>query len=83
MVGVCMTVLSIAKLIEGRTQQLLIIDELMAIDSLVFLLSAGLSYQSIKAQGLQDNFEKFADISFMAGLTLMAVAATVFAYELY
>jgi hypothetical protein len=82
MVGVCMTVLSIAKLIEGQ-RGLVIIDELMAFDGLVFLLSAGLSYQSIRSLKLQEKFETLADMVFMTGLILMTISAFIFAYEIY
>lgn len=84
MIGVCMTVLSIAKLLEEHTRRG-IIDELMAFDGLVFLFSAFFSYLSIRATNpaRQERLEKIADIAFMAGLTLMVLASFLFAYELH
>jgi hypothetical protein len=83
MVGVCMTVLSIAKLVEGQTEHPYIIDELMAFNSLMFLLSAGLSYLSIRNQRLHVKLERVADHLFMGGLTLMTISAFLFTYALY
>lgn len=82
MVGVCMTVLSIAKLLEERTRHG-IVDEMMAFDSLIFLLSAIFSYLSIRSHRQTARLEKIADLAFMAGLILMVGAAFVLAYELH
>lgn len=82
MVGVCMTVLSIVKLIE-RDHGLVVLDELMAFDSLIFLFSAGFSYQSIRSEKAQEKFESLADTLFMTGLVVMTASAFVFAYEIF
>lgn len=82
MVGVCMTVLSIAKLLEERTRHG-IVDEMMAFDSLIFLLSAIFSYLSIRSHRRTARLEKIADLAFMAGLIMMVGAAFVLAYELH
>jgi len=82
MVGVCMTVLSIAKLLEERTRHG-IVDEMMAFDSLIFLFSAIFSYLSIRSSHQTERLEKIADLAFMAGLMLMVATAFVLAYELH
>lgn len=84
MVGVCMTVISIVKLI-GPKMALGRVDQLLAFDSAIFMASAGFSYFSIR-YGEDDKhyswFEKAADIAFMQGLVLMTVTGFLLAYEL-
>ncbi|NJD35166.1 MAG: hypothetical protein FIA96_10100 [Betaproteobacteria bacterium] len=81
MVGGCMTVLSIAKLLEERTRRG-IVDETMAFDSLIFMFSAIFSYLSIRSSRQAERLERIADLAFMGGLMLMVAAAFVLAYEL-
>jgi hypothetical protein len=82
MVGVCMTVLSIAKLVETKTHPG-IVDELMAFDGLIFLTSALCSYLSIRSIQDEERLERIADLAFMAGLIIMVVTSFIFAYELH
>lgn len=83
MVGVCMTVISIVKVIElshGPSRM----DEYLAVDSLGFLFSAACSYMAIrsKATGRKRRmFERAADISFMCGMVAMAIIGMLFAFE--
>lgn len=82
MVGVCMTVLSIAKLVETKTHPG-IVDELMAFDGLIFLTSALCSYLSIRSVRDEERMERIADMAFMAGLIVMVLTSFIFAYELH
>lgn len=84
MVGVCMTIMGLAKLVERATHRGLV-DELMAYDALVFLVSAFFSYLSIRTgvTARATRLERIADGAFMAGLTLMTAVAFMFAYELH
>lgn len=82
MVGVCMTVLSIAKLVETKTHPGMV-DELMAFDGLIFLTSAFCSYLSIRSIRQEERLEKTADLAFMAGLIVMVMTSFIFAYELH
>ncbi len=80
MVGVCMTVISIVKVLHiGSTGTW--IDKLLAFDSLTFLASAAFSYVSMR-NGNLERFEKYADITFMVGLMGMTICALLFAFEL-
>lgn len=84
MIGVCMTVISIAKVIGLRNGQHRI-AEIVAFDSLIFLISALCSYFSMRIEsrvGLSGLQERIADITFMVGLALMTVAGFLLAYEL-
>lgn len=80
MIGVCMTVISIVKLLHVGSAGTWI-DKLLAIDSLTFLASAAFSYFSMR-DGAFARFERYADRSFMVGLLGMTVCALLLAFEL-
>lgn len=81
MVGVCMTVIGIVKIVESGHRDTHI-DEALAINSLFFLFSAIFSYLSIRTPKNTARLESLADILFMIGLGLMSVIGIVFAFEL-
>lgn len=82
MVGVSMTVLSLAKVVETQTRAGRI-DELMALDSVIFLVSAFCSYLALRSERESIRLERIADRLFMFGLTVMVGAAVLFALELH
>jgi hypothetical protein len=83
MLGVCLTGIGLVKVAEadlGPTH----VDEYLALNSLVFLVSCICSYASIRADGEKPSvlkLEQIADLFFMIGLTVMAVVSLLFAYE--
>jgi hypothetical protein len=80
MMGMCMTVISIVKLLHiGSTGAM--VDKLLAIDSLTFLASAVFSYFSMRNSAFS-RLEKYADHSFMIGLMGMTVCSLLLAFEL-
>lgn len=84
MIGVCMTVISIIKLIGIHNGQHRI-AELLAFNSLMFMLSALLSYFSMRenvSELKSQQMEKLADLIFMIGLLLMTSAGFFLAYEI-
>lgn len=81
MVGVCMTVITLIKLMPGGGKSTWI-DEILALDSLVFVTSAFLSYLSIRAPQKEAIYELWADNAFMAALVGMALATCILALEL-
>lgn len=83
MVGVCMTVISIIKLVGTRTFPY--VDHMLAVDSLIFLLSAAFSYYSIRHENelsLSSAVETIADISFMIGLAIMTLVVFTLVYKI-
>jgi len=85
MIGVCMTVISIIKLIGLHNGQHRI-AELLAINSLIFMASAVLSYFSMRNESMHRSsvaMEKIADIAFMIGLAIMTTAGFLLAYEIF
>lgn len=81
MAGVCITVISIVRLIESRHSTRTIIDNLMAINGLVFLVSCFLSYISIRRPRLSVRYERYADLFFLFGLLLMVLGGFYLAWE--
>jgi hypothetical protein len=81
MAGVCITVISIVRLVESNRHVSTIIDNLMAFTGLVFLISCFLSYMSIRSARLATKFEKYADFLFLAGLSLMVIGGFLLAWE--
>ena len=84
MIGVCMTVISITKVV-GLPHEQHRITEVFAFDALIFLISALLSYVAMRNESdvsLSSASEKFADMAFMLGLVLMTLAGFLLTYEL-
>jgi hypothetical protein len=80
LVGVCMTVISLVKALHiGQVGSML--DKLLAVDALIFTVSAVLSYASIR--GLKSvRLEKYADQFFMVGLMELGVCAVLLSFEI-
>lgn len=81
MIGVCMTVLSIGHLSHGGEVRM-VMDKLLAVDALVFLASALLSFMSMRTPGLRPCYEARAELIFIAGLGLLALVAVVLAFAI-
>lgn len=79
MIGVCMTVLSIGHLGAGGEWHM-VIDKLLAIDALVFLTSALLSFISMRPNPVTKSYETRAEFVFVAGLGLLSFAAVALAF---
>lgn len=80
MIGVCMTVLSIGHLGSGGELRM-VMDKLLAVDALVFLASALLSFISMRSHQLRSRYEAHAELIFIAGLGMLATAAVVLAFS--
>lgn len=81
MVGVCITVISVAQLIpkHGISRHA---DELLAIDSLLFMTSATLSYFSIRRPSAAGTYERMADVVFLVALAIMVIVGFIVSFEL-
>ena len=80
LVGVCLTVISLVKILHiGQLGSLL--DRFLAIDAVLFTASATLSYASMR--GIKSvSFEKYADQFFMLGLLELGVCAVLLSFEI-
>jgi len=80
LVGVCLTVISLVKVLHiGRVGSML--DKLLAIDAIFFTTSAVLSYMSMRQKNLAI-LEKYADNIFMVGLVELGACAVLLAFEI-
>jgi len=81
MIGVCMTVLSIGHL--GPSGEFrMIVDKLLAVDAVVFLVSALLSFIAMRAARRGRALEVRAELIFTSGLVLLALVAVVLAFAI-
>jgi hypothetical protein len=81
MIGVCMTVLSIGHLGTGSEWHT-IIDKLLAVDALVFLFSALLSFISMRPSRVGTTYETRAEVVFIVGLGLLALGSVALAFAI-
>ena len=81
MVGVCIMVISIVKTMSpGLTNYL--IDKGLAIDSLLFMISALLSFSSIRVEQSTERLERWAEMIFLLGLVSMTLITVIFSFEI-
>jgi hypothetical protein len=81
MVGVCIMVISIVKTMDtGLTNYL--IDKALAIDSLLFMISALLSFSSIRSKQANERLERWAEMIFLLGLVSMTLITIIFSFEI-
>ena len=81
MVGVCVTVIGIVRVVEINTAVSTVIDDILAVDGLIFLGSTLLSYASLRDNAPTPRLERLADWLFLLGLALMVVASFMLAWE--
>jgi hypothetical protein len=81
MVGVCIMVISIVKTSPPGLVNYLI-DKALAIDSILFMISALLSFSSIRLERCTARLERWAEIIFLLGLVSMALITVVFSFEI-
>ncbi|NOT84289.1 MAG: hypothetical protein HOP02_05770 [Methylococcaceae bacterium] len=81
MVGVCIMVISIVKSMSPGMASYLI-DKALAIDSVMFMVSALLSFLSIRLDRSTVNLERWAEMIFLLGLVSMTLITVVFSFEI-
>ena len=74
-------VISIVKsMAPGLTNYL--IDKALAIDSLLFMISALLSFSSIRLERTTERLERWAEMIFLLGLISMTLITVIFSFEI-
>jgi threonine/homoserine/homoserine lactone efflux protein len=83
MVGVCLTVIGLFRVVSRSAHVDSIADNLLAVDALVFLGACFLAYLALRATTQRNarRFERAADYLFLAGLTMVSLVAVLIAYE--
>lgn len=79
MIGVCLTALYIS-LLSPFSAGRVVVDKLLAVDALVFLISALLSFMSMRVRGRAVRYESLAESVFIGALGLLALGALVLAF---
>jgi len=73
LVGVCLTVIGLLRVVVVTTKVGTIGDDLLAADATLFMISCVLSYYALRARSVRrmHRIERVADIVFLLGLLLM------------
>ncbi len=84
MVGVCLTVIGLFRVVQSTHNVDSVADDLLAGDALIFLVSCFVAYLALRArsQARRSRLERVADTVFLAGLNMMVVVGGLVAYEL-
>src|SRR5665647_2681925 len=77
MVGVCITVIGLFRIVSRSAHVDSVGDNLLSIDAVIFLAACFLAYLSLRARRppLRKGFGRAADYLFLAGLTMMSVVS--------
>ncbi|MGZ8191710.1 MAG: hypothetical protein ACXWTS_10860 [Methylococcaceae bacterium] len=81
MVGVCIMAISIVKSQPSDVINY-VIDKALAIDSLLFMMSALLSFLSIRLLQSTLRLERWAEMIFIVALVSMTLIAVIFSFEI-
>ena len=84
LVGVCLTVIGLLQLVDRLRNSNTPLDNFLAVDAVLFLVSATLAYGSLRSQGVarRRQLERVADGCFLCALIIMACVATAIAFEI-
>ena len=81
-VGVCLTVIGLFRVINVSQHVDSIADNMLAIDALVFLVACFFAYLSLRSRTGANHYERIADIAFLSGLAVMVAIGGLIAYEI-
>jgi len=84
MVGVCLTVIGLIRVVITLATVDTLADDLLAADALLFLVSCLLSYWALRSRGLRrmHRIEKIADGIFIVAMIGMVVVCALITYTI-
>jgi len=84
MVGVCLTVIGLIRVVITLGKADTVADDLLAVDALLFLASCLLSYAAMRSRGLRrmHRIERAADGIFIVAMIVMAAICGVITYAM-
>src|SRR5438128_8844982 len=84
MVGVCLTVIGLIRVVITLGSADTLADDLLAVDALLFLLSCLLSYWALRSRGLRrmHRLEKIADAIFIIAMIGMVAVCALITYTI-
>ncbi len=83
LVGVCLTVIGLVRVIEELRKIQGVEDELLALDALILLVATACAYAALRARSAARyrRLERAADACFLMGLALMTLVCALIAYQ--
>jgi hypothetical protein len=84
MVGVCLTVIGLIRIVVAASFIMTLADDFLAMDALLFLIACLFAYSALRCQKTIKMYrlERIADYLFISALILMVAACAIIAYEL-
>src|SRR6184192_4940500 len=84
MVGVCLTVIGLIRVVISLGTADTLADDFLAADALLFLVSCMLSYWALRSRGLRrmHRLEKFADAIFIIAMIGMVAVCALITYTI-
>lgn len=84
MVGVCLTVIGLLRVVITLRKTDTFADDLLAFDAFLFLIACLSSYWALRTRSQERMYrvERFADIVFLLALVLMAIVCTIVTYAI-
>jgi hypothetical protein len=84
LVGVCLTVIGLLRIVINTNKVESVVDDFLAIDAVIFLISCLLSYWALRTRSLYRMHwvERIADAIFLVGLFLMVLVCSFVAYAI-
>lgn len=85
MIGLCLTVICFLNGRENRDNLSTIVDDVVAVDALLFLVSCFFSYGALRSRhmGRMHHVETIADAIFLIGMTGMGIACVLFVWTIW
>ena len=80
MVGVCITVITLFKVMKGDIRT--IADDMLGLDTFIFIAASILAYASLRNPASQ-RLKRWADILFFTGMILMLGVGVIVVYTTY
>jgi hypothetical protein len=79
LVGVCLTVIGLIRVVVATTKAVTIADDLLSCDATLFMLACVLSYWALRSRNIRrmHRLERIADAIFLTGLLLMTAVCGV------
>jgi len=84
MVGVCLTVIGLLRVVITLRKADTFADDLLALDAMIFLVACVSSYWALRTRTASRMYriERFADLSFIVALTLMVAICGFMTYAI-
>jgi hypothetical protein len=84
MVGVCLTVIGLIRIVITLGKFDTIADNLLAVTSLIFLVACFCSYWALRTRGARrmHRLERIADAAFLLGLLLMVIVCGIVTFAM-